>query len=487
MNDTASTTIGRLSFYGGLPMVAIAPVIFVIGAVLNLQFLEVFDISALVAAGLVGLLVASLFARSYGSYWASALSGITSPSSVNLLLILLVVSLISALLKETQLSSGFVWLASQVGFGGHVFVTITFLVVCVVAAATGSSLGTMFTAFPVFFPAGLELGAHPALLAGAILSGCLFGDNVAPISDSTIVSATTQQFRNRAGTAEVGQIVRTRLKYSLVAAGLAAAGYLIASPLLSDVSKTTALSTPTGDASTLFMLVPVGLLLWVAIWKRDIFLAVTVGIVSGVVVGLISWHLTLAGIISAGEENSASGFLADGINGMLPLIGLSIIIFAMVGTFQAAGLFDWIIHSLERFGVSASPVKAELFIFGGSIATTGIFASINGPAMLMFGPVADRIGAAANIHPYRRSNVMDCGALGLGSAMPVVSTFLLIASQLTGLEGGGVSALEVFAVCFYPLALTATMLFAVISGWGRAFEGPNGELLRGRSEHTGSA
>lgn len=479
--DTEKLSSGQLQFRGGLPVVALAPVIFIAGAILNLLFLQVFDITALVAAGFVGLVITALLARQYSRYWDSALSGITSPASVNLLLILLAVSLISALLEKTQVSSGFIWLAGQLGVGGSLFVPVTFLLVCLVAAATGSSLGTLFTAFPVFYPAGLELGASPALLAGAILSGCLFGDNIAPISDSTIVSATTQMFRNRKGTAEVGEIVKTRLKYSLTAAVIAVIGFAIASSVLTVSDDTAAVDTSTGDPTTLFMLIPIALLLLIAIWKRNIFLAVTIGVISGVFVGLISGNLTWGGIVSAGEENSASGFLAEGIANMLPLMGLSIVVFAMIGTFQVSGLFDWIVSSLQNIGVSQSPVKAELFIFGGSILTTGIFASINGPAMLMFGPLADRVGAAANIHPYRRSNVMDCGALGLGSAMPVVSTFLLIASQLTASTGGGVSALAIFATCFYPLALTLTMLFAVLTGWGRAFEGRDGELVRRRA------
>ena len=35
--------------------------------------------------------------------------------------------------------------------------------------------------------------ADPVFLAGAILSGAIFGDNVGPISDTTIASATTQE------------------------------------------------------------------------------------------------------------------------------------------------------------------------------------------------------------------------------------------------------------------------------------------------------
>lgn len=43
------------------------------------------------------------------------------------------------------------------------------------------------------YPAGIVLGANPAAVMGAIISGAAFGDNVSPVSDTTIVSAATQE------------------------------------------------------------------------------------------------------------------------------------------------------------------------------------------------------------------------------------------------------------------------------------------------------
>jgi Na+/H+ antiporter NhaC len=61
--------------------------------------------------------------------------------------------------------------ANKFGLTGGLFTAFTFLATCVIATATGTSIGTMFTAFPILYPSGLLLGAHPVLLAGAILSG----------------------------------------------------------------------------------------------------------------------------------------------------------------------------------------------------------------------------------------------------------------------------------------------------------------------------
>ena len=62
--------------------------------------------------------------------------------------------------------------------------------------------------------AGASLAADPAFLIGAIIAGATFGDNVSPISDTTIASATTQGAR-------LGDVVRSRLKYALPAGAVA--------------------------------------------------------------------------------------------------------------------------------------------------------------------------------------------------------------------------------------------------------------------------
>ena len=52
-------------------------------------------------------------------------------------------------------------------------------------------------------------------MIGALVSGAFFGDNIAPISDTTIASAYTQG-------AEIKTVVQSRLKYAFVAAAFAA-------------------------------------------------------------------------------------------------------------------------------------------------------------------------------------------------------------------------------------------------------------------------
>lgn len=472
-----------LTFRIGLLGAFIAPIVFVVSTILFFVVFRAFDMNALTTAALVGLFIAAPFARGYDSFWAAAVRGVSSPTSITLILLLFSIGLTSSLIKSTGISQGFIWLSLSLGVHGGLFIAITFAAVCAIAMATASSLGTMFTAFPIFYPAGFVLGADPVLLAGAILSGALFGDNLAPISDSTVISSTTQRYRTRPGTAEVPGVVGSRLRYSLTAAAIAFCLFLGVGTLVSPGGSAVANVAPDDfSAQGLWMLVAVGILLATAIVTRNIFKAVTAGLLSGIVVGLLSGVLTPAGIIGV-ENDAITGFLVGGVTNILPIIGLNIGIFAMLGVLESAGVLDRLVAKVVSSGWVTTPRRAEVAIGAGILTTTTLFAGVNGPSMLVFGPIADRIGAQVGLHPYRRANVMDCFALGLGSVVPVVSSFLFIASLLTADQGPApaLDPMSIFTGAFYPLVLTCVISVAVVTGWGRRYEGVDGAVEKERA------
>jgi Na+/H+ antiporter NhaC len=165
METTA--TPDRLEFRGGMYVAFVAPVIFLAGVIAYFIAFNVFDMNALTASGLVGLLIGALLARKYSSYWDAALRGVSSPTASTLLMILLAVSLFSMLLSTSGAANGLIWAAQEAGVSPSLFPAIAFAIAGVMSMSTGTSIGTLFTAFPVIFPAGTALGAHPLLLAGA--------------------------------------------------------------------------------------------------------------------------------------------------------------------------------------------------------------------------------------------------------------------------------------------------------------------------------
>lgn len=468
----------RLTFRGGWLMAFVPVVIFLFFCVLFFVVLKAFDLTALAMGGFVALLIGAVLARDYRRYWDSAMRGISSPTAVTIVVILFVIGMLAELIKATNVSGGFVWLADSLGLSGAAFTFFAFLAVCLVAGATGSSIGTMFTAFPIFYPAGVLLGASPGLLAGAIVSGAIFGDNLAPISDTTIISASTQRFRRRDGVADIAGVVTSRARYALLAAAISAVAYLALGGIGGGSgSGADALLQDSKNALGLVMLIPVAIMLIVAFTTRNIFLAATTGIVLCTITALWSGLLTPDGIVGV-TDGTPTGFLVTGVGNILPTVALVIAVFGIMGVLTDAGVLEHVVDGLTRSRLTNTPRGAEAAIGLGVSATTLLFGGVNSAAMVTFGPVADEIGARVNLHPYRRANVMDCFALGLASVVPFLSAYLYIGVLLTGGYDGvqSLSVQSIFVGTFYPLVLTLVLIGAVVTGWGRRYEGPGGAV-----------
>lgn len=59
------------------------------------------------------------------------------------------------------------------------------------AISIGTSYGTAAAFTNLVFLAGLLFGTNPVLLFGVTLPDAMFGDNLTPVSDTTIISAVT--------------------------------------------------------------------------------------------------------------------------------------------------------------------------------------------------------------------------------------------------------------------------------------------------------
>lgn len=462
----------KLEFRGGWGMSFIPMAVFFIVCVLLFIVFMAFDMHALAMGGFFGLVIGGLFVKgfkNYGRYWGAVMKGIASPTSVAVIIILFVIGMFSELMKSAGVSNGFLWLASSIGLKAGLYVAFAFIACCIISTATGSSIGTMFAAFPIFYPAGLLLGASPIFLAGALIGGAIFGDNLAPISDTTIASANTQTYRGGLKTADIAGVVATRFKYSIVAASIT----FILFALLGGIGGTMGVDAGVqGSPLPLIMLIPVALLLFVAIKTRDIFASVTVGLLSGMIVALASGLITFAGVFSV-NNGATTGFLSNGIANMMGTVTLVISVFGIMGVLQEAGALDKLVSGILNSKMAKTPRGAEVAIMLGTILTTLLFGGVTSASILTFGPVVDEIGKRKNIHPYRRANLLDGFANSIPHNVPFLSAFVFIGVALTGL-----SPYQVALGSLYSFILFLVLLFAVITGWGLKYEGKNGEELK---------
>lgn len=449
----------KLQFRGGIGMSLIPVAIYVFFCMVLFIGFKAFNMEALAAGGFLALLIGGVFCTSYSDFWESAIKGISSITSVSVVVILLLVGMFSALIKLCGLSGGFVWIANAVGMKGGIFVAFTFIASCIVSTATGSSIGTMFIAFPIFYPAGIMLGANEMMMAGCIVSGAIFGDNLAPISDTTIASASTQQFKN-GKPADIGGVVSSRIKYSAVAGLITIVIFAIFGGM-GGVYEGGSIDAAANPVS-LVMLIPVVLMLTVSTKTRNIYEGILVGLVTGTVVGLAAGLFTPEQVFSNDAANNAAvGFLIDGINNILPTCALVISVFGIMGVLSDAGMLNLIAEKILNSRMASTTQGAELICMMGIAFTTILLGGVTSASILTFGPILNKIGAARNIHPYRRANLLDGTANSLPAIIPFMSVFVFIGSALTGL-----SPVVVAGGTIYGFVLFFVFWGAVLTGWG---------------------
>ena len=449
----------KLQFHGGIGMSLIPVAIYVAFCMLLFIGFKAFNMEALAVGGFLALLIGGIFCTSYSEFWESAIKGISSITSVSVVVILLLVGMFSALIKLCGLSGGFVWIANASGMSGGIFVAFTFIAACIVSTATGSSIGTIFIAFPIFYPAGIMLGANEMMMAGSIVSGAIFGDNLAPISDTTIASASTQQLKN-GRPADIGGVVSSRIKYSAIAGAITIVIFAAFGGIggVYEGGSIDAASNPV----SLVMLIPVILMLTVSTKTRNIYAGILVGLTTGTVVGLAAGLFTPAQVFSNDAANNAAvGFLVDGINNILPTCALVISVFGIMGVLSDAGMLNLIAEKILDSKLAGSARGAELACMFGISLTTVLLGGVTSASILTFGPILNKIGAARNIHPYRRANLLDGTANSLPAIIPFMSVFVFIGAALTGLSPVVVACGTVNGVVLFLV-----FLVAVLTGYG---------------------
>ena len=236
------------------------------------------------------------------------------------------------------------------------------------------------------------------------------------------------------------------------------------------------------DPKGLIMLIPVAVLLFVSIRTRDIFKAVTAGLVSGIAVGLLSGTFGPSDILGV-ENGAATGFIYNGFTGMIGICLFCMALFGAMGVLNESGTMERMIQGIcnSRF---ARPARgAEQLIGLGSMLTTLLVGGVTSASVLTFGSVADELGARHQIHPYRRANFLSGYANTFPAILPFISAFIFIsASSIEPLLEEysylpAVTPLQIFSGAFYPMVLFVVLTVSILTGWDRIYEGPDGAIL----------
>lgn len=432
-------------------IVSLGPFLLFVATTIGLSFVGSIDILLLTAVGIGAILIGALLTREMDAYWTTIFTFMGSKTAMTATLLWLMVGVYGNILKEGHMVEGLVWMANSMNMGGASFTLVTFLFSGLFAISTGSGFGTISAMSLTLFPAGIAIGAHPALLGGAILSGAALGDSIAPVSDTAIIAASTQEFQEGKRVADVGGTIRNRLPIVLVSVGIAIVAFGVAGVLLSESVKKSGLSAE-GDCKGLALLLPTFIVMVLALRKVNIFVSLFVGIVTAIAIGL-GLHLFGFSTLVSVENSSVGGAIVEGIGGMTSICLLLMVVVSLTGLILRSGCMEWMMEKLND-GVGHSQRKTELAIFT-MVSLAGILiAAVNTIANICVAPFVNTLGKEQGIHPYRRATLLATVICTFPFVLPYGGCLLLLQK---GIETSGanvtIQATDMFFTAFYPWVL----------------------------------
>jgi len=445
---------------------ALAPFVVFLGGVTLLALQGAPDETGFWPVLLAALVVGLALARDRARYCEAMLDGM----SQRVVMLMLCAWLFSGVLGAVIGSSGFVtalaWLARRLHLTGGAYAVAAFAICALVSTATGTSFGTILLAGPLLYPAGGPAGADPAILMGAILGGATFGDSISPVSDTTIASSGSQD-------ADIGGTVRSRLQY-VVPAGLLAllvtglSGGAVIPPAALDPS----VSAMAVEPRALLMALPPVVVIVMLLRARHLIEALLAGLALACALALAFRLITPSTLLHIDATSfGAKGVLIDGMQRAVGVCIFTLLLVALVGTLQATDLLDRLVRAASRRAHSA---RAAEWWTVGVVSAAVLLTTHSVVAILAVGPFARQAGERFGLSRYRRANLLDLTVCTWPFLLPWFLPTILASSATAGGDALGMplqSPLSVGLHNYYAMALVLAVSIAVVTGYGRRFEG----------------
>lgn len=415
------------------------------------------NVNGYVLAFFAALITGVIFAKDEKAYGEALVYGLSKPMFGVIVLAVILAAVSGKLISASGVVQTIAVYVVEAGFTGRLFVGASFLITCLLAFATGTSVGTYFVVIPILFPVGVMAGASPEFMIGAIVSGAAFGDNLGPISDTTIASSATQH-------ADLGTVVKTRMRYSLPAAAGAMLLFLLFAETTQSGVGTGAADATAKPLSLIMLVVPV-VIIALCMMRKHLITALSWGILAGIAAGLLSGIYKVSDLIAFPGGFSVTGAVIEAITGTAGTMAMLIGVFALLGVLECSGFFEDVGSLLARLAKTERSTEATIIL---SVGILSMVTGVISVAIVALGDLVNEIGEKAGVNPYRRANLMDCTGCVFCFLAPW-TVHCVIPAQLSAQFGEGVAVAPgtVPFVNYYSLCMLVILAVAVLTGYGR--------------------
>jgi len=312
-----------------------------------------------------------------------------------------------------------------------------FVIAAFIATSMGTSMGTIAAVAPVALGVADQAQIDYALMAGAVMSGALFGDNLSIISDTTIAATRTQG-------CEMKDKFRENLVFSIPASILTLIAFSFVGQGQADIAAQ--------DIEILKVL-PYLTILVLAVAGLNVFVVLSLGIVLAGVTGVLSYDYS---VIQFGND------IYTGFTNMQEIFILSMLVGGLAALMQQQGGLIFVSNQIEalirRFSKAngeASSRAAELGM-AAIVAATNTCVANNTVSIVVTGDIAKELAEKHGVSPKRAASILDIFACIIQGLIPHGAQALLIASVFT------ISPLVAVSNAWYCMILAVIAVIIVI-------------------------
>lgn len=319
---------------------------------------------------------------------------------------------------------------------GNLLFAGIFLAACFVSLSVGTSVGTIVALMPVAVGLAESTSVDVAYMSAIVVGGAFFGDNLSFISDTTIAATRSQG-------CELRDKFKVNFYMALPAALLVLLYYVVAGWNLEVVA---------GAASVDWVkIIPYLVVLATAIAGMNVMIVLTLGLFASGVIGICSGSFSVFDWL---------GTMGGGIAGMSDLIIVTLLAGGMLEVIRHNGGIDYIIRILT--GRVLNRRTAELSI-AALVGIANICTANNTIAIVTVGPIARKISERFGIDPRRSASLLDIFSCVVQGIIPYGAQMLMAAGLAS------VSPLEIVRYLYYPYALGAVALLAIVFRYPRKY------------------
>ena len=314
-----------------------------------------------------------------------------------------------------------------------------FVISAFLGTATGTSVGTVTALVPIAVGLASESGLSVPLMLGACVGGGMFGDNLSMISDTTIAATKTQGV-------ELKDKFRVNFYIALPAA-------IITLVILLMAGRPETVAVMDERTFEIIKVLPYVLVLVLAIIGINVFLTLTIGILSAGVIGMVCGDLTVFTYAQA---------IWNGFTGMSEVFFLALFCGGISELIAHNGGIVWLIENLRSMmkGEKSAQVGMSVLVSLADCATAN-----NTVAIILCGNVAKDVSREYKVDPRQMASLLDVFSCVFQGIIPYGAQLLMAASLTAATYNISISPVQIVPNMWYCWILAIFGLLAVFTGY----------------------